>query len=319
MKWIKVLAVVLIVVIAALLLTRCGSRQNSLPADPEQSPVTEADLTETEEPEAEQTTTPSPKPSATPTVTSANTATDTSCLHESLAYRIVREATCTESGLASYVCETCGATVYSAKLPEKGHIYRDQSDEDAHWSLCTVCGATTAREPHSFNASKICSVCGLSCTHAYEQTIVEPSCTENGYTIYTCTKCAHSYRDAVTPPLGHDYVSTLAEEATCTKTGREEHVCSRCQDTQVQIVPTTEHQPVTDPAVEPTCQYAGKTEGSHCSVCGAIITRQEPVASVDHRYNNGFCVWCGARDPAYHVEIAPGSSGGDYELPLIPG
>ncbi len=37
------------------------------------------------------------------------------------------------------------------------------------------------------------------------------------------------------------------------------------------------HTAVTDPAKDPTCTEDGKTEGSHCSVCGYVITAQETI------------------------------------------
>ena len=39
----------------------------------------------------------------------------------------------------------------------------------------------------------------------------------------------------------------------------------------------SDHTPVTDPAVAPTCAEAGKTEGSHCSVCGKVLVKQQTV------------------------------------------
>ena len=44
-----------------------------------------------------------------------------------------------------------------------------------------------------------------------------------------------------------------------------------------------------DPAVEPTCESEGLTEGSHCSVCNEIITKQEKVPKLDHK-EGGFVV-----------------------------
>ncbi len=39
----------------------------------------------------------------------------------------------------------------------------------------------------------------------------------------------------------------------------------------------SDHTPVTDPAVAPTCAEAGKTEGSHCSVCGKVLVKQKKI------------------------------------------
>lgn len=42
------------------------------------------------------------------------------------------------------------------------------------------------------------------------------------------------------------------------------------------------HTPVTDAAVAPTCTESGLTEGSHCSVCSAVITAQEKLPATGH-------------------------------------
>ena len=52
----------------------------------------------------------------------------------------------------------------------------------------------------------------LEHTHNYEAVITDPTCTENGYTTYTC-KCGDSYVDDEVAALGHDWV---------------DNVCSRC-------------------------------------------------------------------------------------------
>ncbi len=44
------------------------------------------------------------------------------------------------------------------------------------------------------------------------------------------------------------------------------------------------HDEVTDPAVAPTCTETGLTEGSHCSVCGEVITTQETVDALGHEW-----------------------------------
>ena len=43
-----------------------------------------------------------------------------------------------------------------------------------------------------------------------------------------------------------------------------------------------EHTVVTDAAVAPSCTETGLTEGTHCSVCGEILTAQEEVAATGH-------------------------------------
>lgn len=53
------------------------------------------------------------------------------------------------------------------------------------------------------------------------------------------------------------------------------------------------HTIVTDDAVAPTCTKPGLTEGSHCSVCGEVITAQTEIPATGHHYENGQCTTCG--------------------------
>ncbi|MBQ9038122.1 MAG: fibronectin type III domain-containing protein [Clostridia bacterium] len=39
----------------------------------------------------------------------------------------------------------------------------------------------------------------------------------------------------------------------------------------------SDHTPVADPAVAPTCTETGLTEGSHCSVCGKVLVKQKKI------------------------------------------
>jgi hypothetical protein len=60
-----------------------------------------------------------------------------------------------------------------------------------------------------------------------------------------------------------------------------------CGETKTEAIPATGHTVVIDPAVSATCTKAGKTEGSHCSVCGTILVAQATVAMTDHTWNAG--------------------------------
>ncbi len=79
----------------------------------------------------------------------------------------------------------------------------------------------------------------------------------------------HSYKDAVT------------KQATCTEKGVRTFTCE-CGDTYTEEIEATGHTEVTDKAVAPTCTVKGKTEGSHCSVCGTVIKAQTDVAVTGH-------------------------------------
>ena len=50
------------------------------------------------------------------------------------------------------------------------------------------------------------------CSHSYQASAVAATCTEPGYTLYTCSKCGESYRGSFVPSLGHNFVN-----GTCTR------------------------------------------------------------------------------------------------------
>ena len=55
------------------------------------------------------------------------------------------------------------------------------------------------------------------CDHSYEAVVTAPTCTEGGYTTYTCSKCDDSYTGDETKATGHTYV-----DGSCTVCGDKE-------------------------------------------------------------------------------------------------
>jgi len=62
--------------------------------------------------------------------------------------------------------------------------------------------------------------------HNYAASTVPPTCTEGGYTLYTCT-CGASYRGQEKTALGHSYTVTVVAPTTASQ-GYTLHKCSRC-------------------------------------------------------------------------------------------
>lgn len=87
------------------------------------------------------------------------------------------------------------------------------------------------------------------------------------------------------PPVHvHQYAEWITKEATCTDKGIRTYQCSGCNDRYTREIPMISHQTVTDPAKEATCTETGKTKGSHCAVCGAVISAQQTVPKKEHRF-----------------------------------
>lgn len=99
---------------------------------------------------------------------------------------------------------------------------------------------------------------------SYAQTFAE----ENKYTFVPITSeemHTHTYRNEVT------------KQPTCTEPGVRTYTCTGCDDSYTESVPASGHTVVTDAAVAPTATTAGKTEGSHCRVCGTVLKKQEVI------------------------------------------
>jgi hypothetical protein len=78
----------------------------------------------------------------------------------------------------------------------------------------------------------------------------------------------------------------LPAPLTCKETGATTYPCTHCGKNTVtlEVLPSAEHTAVVDEAVAATCTTDGKTEGSHCSVCNAVIKAQETVPALGHDY-----------------------------------
>ncbi|MCC8167846.1 MAG: family 43 glycosylhydrolase, partial [Clostridiales bacterium] len=65
--------------------------------------------------------------------------------------------------------------------------------------------------------------------HTYKETVVEPTCTEGGYTILTCTTCGNTIKKNYVEATGHSYTSKVVSATSQTK-GYTLHTCSSCGD-----------------------------------------------------------------------------------------
>ena len=102
--------------------------------------------------------------------------------------------------------------------------------------------------------------------HSYEESVVAPTCEKDGYTNHVCSVCGDSYRDNYVDAAGHQYTLTVTAP-TCTAAGYTTHLCSVCGHSYVDsIVPATGHS-YEDTVTAPTCTAAGYTTHT-CSVCG---------------------------------------------------
>ncbi|MBQ8951522.1 MAG: hypothetical protein IJ065_10285 [Eubacterium sp.] len=239
---------------------------------------------------------------------------------------ITTAATCTTKGAKKYTCTVCYKTK-TEEIPAKGHsLVTDKAvaatctsngkTEGSHCSVCnTVIKAqqTVAASGHSWNAGVVTkeAICTAKGTKTYTCTKCKAIKTEEipakGHTVVTdkavaatctasgktegshCSVCNTVIKSQQTVAAsGHSWnAGVVTKEATCTSKGIKTFTCTKCKVTKTEEIPAKGHTIVTDKAVAATCTASGKTEGSHCSVCGTVIKAQQTVAKTGHTWNDG--------------------------------
>lgn len=87
--------------------------------------------------------------------------------------------------------------------------------------------------------------------------------------------------DATDKVHSHSWITkNVIKKATCTAAGGKVENCASCDATRTVTIPAKGHTVVKDAAVAPTVFADGKTEGSHCSVCGTVLEKQNTIAKV---------------------------------------
>ena len=229
---------------------------------------------------------------------------------------VTKQPTCTSEGTKTKTCTKCNARV-TETIPKTSHKYADTvvaptcTTDGYTLHKCSVCGtsykdSTTKATGHSYGNSvvtkqptctsvgtaiKTCTKCNATVTetipktsHKYADTVVAPTCTTNGYTLHKCSVCGTSYKDSTTKATGHSYGnSVVTKQPTCTSEGTAIKTCTKCNATVTEKLPEKGHTAVTDKGYPATCTTAGKTDGSHCSVCNTVIKVQTVINATGHK------------------------------------
>ena len=237
--------------------------------------------------------------------------------------KVTKAATCTAAGTKTYTCSRCKKT-RTETIAATGHkAVKDAAvaatcettgkTEGSHCSVCnTVIKAqtTTAALGHSWDSGKVtkaatCTTAGTktyTCTRckktrtetiaaaghkAVKDAAVAATCETTGKTEGShCSVCNTVIKaQTTTAALGHSWDGgKVTKAATCTAAGTKTYTCTRCKKTRTETIAATGHKAVKDAAVAATCETTGKTEGSHCSVCGTVIKAQTTTAALGHDY-----------------------------------
>ena len=124
---------------------------------------------------------------------------------------LVTDATCTGEGVLEFRCVRCGATRLEGD-EAAGHVPGDPAT-CTQPQLCTRCGAIIEN----------------ALGHDYAEEVTEPTCTEMGYTTYTCTRCGDTYKGDYTEAAGHkpgDWI--IDKEPTTDSEGSQHKECEVC-------------------------------------------------------------------------------------------
>ena len=94
-------------------------------------------------------------------------------------------------------------------------------------------------------------------------------------------------KDSITPHAHSWDEGVVTKQPTCSEEGVTTYTCTieNCPvKTKTESIEKIPHTGVVDAAVAANCLTAGKTEGKHCSVCGAVIVAQEETKPLGHDF-----------------------------------
>lgn len=232
--------------------------------------------------------------------------------------------TCTTAGVRTYVC-ACGESK-TEPIEPLNHSWKDGLEPSCTYAdaLCETCGYQPGKLPCSYGEwiveeeagctsegwkIKVCKNCHEEIgekipAKGHEEFVVHvaANCSNYGYHYMICLRedCPvetvdgeHRLSDVTVEyeagydKDNHNFTLTTDIPADCTHDGLKSWCCSYCNVQGPQQIIPAGHTVVIDEYVEPTCTSSGKTEGSHCSVCNAVLVEQKPIAPVDHDWDEG--------------------------------
>lgn len=140
----------------------------------------------------------------------------------------------------------------------------DSKRPDPFFTYTNSSGNIVAYEP---TVGTLENAIKIECIHQYTTKVIEPTCTEEGYTLRTCSVCGYSYKSNYVDENGHHFAdSTITKSATCTADGEKIRKCSDCGKTETVAVPAIGHQ-YDSTVIAPSYTAEGYTLHV-CSVCG---------------------------------------------------
>lgn len=148
----------------------------------------------------------------------------------------------------------------------------------------------------------------------FEDTVVAPTCTEQGYTHHVCTVKGCTYApvdDTYVAATDHTWVNTQTLPPTCTEQGTAFYKCSACGATRTEkIAPLGHDLSRCDLQPAATCTQPGRAVGT-CARCGVQIDEVIPAKGHDYSYaETSVAPTC--TEPGHYKGTCP-TCGKDYD------
>lgn len=149
---------------------------------------------------------------------------------------------------------------------------------------------------------------------AFTDTVVAPTCTEQGYTHHVCTVKGCTYApvdDTYVAATDHTWVNTQTLPPTCTEQGTAFYKCSVCGATRTEkIAPLGHDLSRCDLKPAATCTQPGRAVGT-CARCGVQIDEVIPAKGHDYSYaETSVAPTC--TEPGHYKGTCP-TCGKDYD------
>lgn len=148
----------------------------------------------------------------------------------------------------------------------------------------------------------------------FADTVVAPTCTEQGYTHHVCTVKGCTYApvdDTYVAATDHTWVNTQTNPPTCTEKGTQFYKCSVCGATRTEkIAPLGHDLSRCDLKPAATCTQPGRAVGT-CARCGVQIDEVIPAKGHDYSYaETSVAPTC--TEPGHYKGTCP-TCGKDYD------
>ena len=120
----------------------------------------------------------------------------------------------------------------------------------------------------------------------FADTVVAPTCTEQGYTHHVCTVKGCTYApvdDTYVAATDHTWVKTQTNPPTCTEQGTAFYKCSACGATRTEKIAALGHDLSRCDLFPATCTKPGRVVGT-CARCGVQIDEVIPAKGHDYSY-----------------------------------